>query len=784
MILVLAEKPSVARDIARVVGATKRQAGFLEGDGIRVSWCHGHMAELVEPAAYRPEWKAWALNRLPMLPESFQVQVRQGARDQWKVLRKLLRDRALTEVVNACDAGREGELIFRYVYQMAEGKAPITRLWVASLTDAAIRGAWSKRKPGAAFDALGDAARSRAEADWLVGLNATRALTCLARRAGGGNLMSVGRVQTPTLAMIVQRDLDIEAFEPQPFWTVSAPLSAEPTAGVKADWKGTFFQPGGAGGPAEKKGTAEVRMASEAVANAVAAALTDREGTVATSQRKPKIEKPPLLHDLTSLQQLANKRYGFSAKRTLELAQALYERHKLITYPRTDARKITPEEVSLLPGILETLQRIPPYRDHVQMLQEGGLTRPGKRVVDASEVGDHHAILPTDRNPLRSGLSADEKRVYYLLARRLLAALSPDARFETTTLIVQVDPADDVVLPDPIVAPLRLRARGRVCIEAGWQAIEPPKKKKDRDLPPIPEGTRARVGTAAADEKSTRPPPRHNDASILQSMESAGKLLDDRELARAMRAAGLGTPATRASILQTLLGRGYVERRGRELWSTERGRALISCVPVEELKSPELTGQWESRLTRMAEGREHRAEFMAAVRAHTARIVEAIAAAEPPAAAAVGAPEPEPALGDCPVCPEPVRERKSVYSCDMGRDCSFVVFKQIARRPISKRTVKQLLKGERTPLLKNFKSKLNKPFRAALILNEAGKVEMVFPPRTPTGQPCPKCSEGALIEGRSAWGCNQWRAGCEFRIPFVVDGNRRSPQDAAAELWK
>ncbi|HCH64428.1 MAG TPA: DNA topoisomerase III, partial [Deltaproteobacteria bacterium] len=738
---------------------------------------------LVQPVTYQPEWKVWALNRLPMLPEAFQVQVREGATDQWKVLRKLLQDRATKEVVNACDAGREGELIFRYVYQMAESKLPVTRLWVASLTDSAIRSAWSNRRPGQEFNMLADAARSRAEADWLVGLNATRALTCLARKGGGQNLMSVGRVQTPTLAMIVGRDLEIEGFQPQAFWTVSAPLSAEPEPGVVAEWRGVFFQPGGAGGPAEKKGTAEVRMASAEVAEAVATALSGQTGTVATSERKPKRERPPLLHDLSSLQQLANKRFGFSAKRTLELAQSLYERHKLLTYPRTDARKITPEEVSLLPGILNTLRQVPPYREHTQMLLDSAGLRPGKRVVDAAEVGDHHAILPTDRNPLRAGLSADEKRIYDLVSRRLLAALSPDARFEITTLIVVYELTPEQVLPEPITSPLRLRAKGRVCVEPGWQAIEPPRKKNERDLPPIPEGTLAEIGKAKADEKQTRPPSRHNDASILQSMESAGKLLDDRELARALRGAGLGTPATRAAILQTLLNRGFIERKARELWSTERGRALIACVPVDELKSPELTGQWESRLSRMSDGKEARSAFMAAVREHTARIVAAIAAAEPPAAAAVGSPEPEPKLGDCPVCDRPVRERKSVYGCDSGRDCTFVVFKKVAKRPISKRTVRLLLKGQRTPLLKNFKSKKGKSFSAALTLDEDGKVSMVFPPRTPTGLACPRCATGRLVEGRTAWGCARWREGCDYRIAFMVDGKRRSPQDAAAEIW-
>jgi len=785
MILVLAEKPSVARDIARMLGVSGRAKGFFEGDGTWVSWCHGHMAQLVEPAHYNPEWKGWALNRLPMLPESFSLTVRPGAKEQFAVLRRLLRSKQLTEIVNACDAGREGELIFRYVYELAEAKAPVTRLWVASLTDRALRQAWSQRKPAAHFDNLADAARSRSEADWLVGLNATRALTCLARRVGGGNLMSLGRVQTPTLAMIVARDRVISEFEPQSFWTVKAGLTAE-VPGVEGPvrWQGVFFQPGGAGGPAEKKTAAEERLSSEASARALCAALSGQIGTVTTSDRRPKVERPPLLHDLTSLQRRANQRYGFSAKRTLEIAQSLYERHKLITYPRTDARKITPDEVSLLPGILDALSKVPVYAPHCAAVRQGGPPRPGRRVVDASEVGDHHAILPTDRAPSSSGLGADEKRVYDLVARRLLAALSLDARFETTTLIVEVPPVVQVELPEPIVAPLRLRARGRVCLDPGWQAVEPPKRRKDRDLPPIPAGTQASVGSPEVGSGETRPPPHHNDASILQAMETAGRQLDDRELARAMRGAGLGTPATRANILQTLEHRGYVERKGKELWATLRGGALIDSVPVDELKNAELTGLWEARLSRMSEGQDSRVAFMDDVRAHTARIVQAIASAEPPAAAAVGSSEPTPSLGDCPVCGRGVRERKSVYACDTGRDCSFVIFKKVARRAVARRTVQTLLSGKRTPLLNRFKSKAGKSFSAALTLDEEGKVKFVFPPRSPRGEPCPRCKEGQIIEGRRAWGCSRWRESCDFRIAFEQDGKRRSPEECAAELWK
>ena len=357
MRIVLAEKPSVARDLARVLGASARRDGYHEGSGLRISWCFGHMAELQEPAHYDPQWKRWSFETLPMLPEQFEIRVRQGAGDQMRVLTRLLRDAEVTEVVNACDAGREGELIFRYVYELAGCTHPVRRLWVSSLTDSAIQKGWGAMRPGADFDPLADAARCRAESDWLVGLNATRALTCLARNAGGSELFSVGRVQTPTLAMIVGRDRAIEDFVPETFWQVKATFEAQ-----GATWRGVWF----AGkDTAEKTRDGAVpkaeRLSDPQVANAIARAAEGQPGTVAVASRKKTTEKPPLLYDLTSLQRRANQRYGFTADRTLQIAQDLYEKHKLITYPRTDARYLTPDQVPGLPDIVRGLQPIPVY---------------------------------------------------------------------------------------------------------------------------------------------------------------------------------------------------------------------------------------------------------------------------------------------------------------------------------------------------------------------------------------------------------------------------------------
>jgi len=798
MRLVVAEKPSVARDLAKVLGVRARGEGCLRGDDLVITWCVGHLVELEEPAHYDEAWKRWRLDALPMLPERFELRARKGARDQWRVVRALLRDGRFDDVVNACDAGREGELIFRYAYDLAGSTLPVLRLWLSSLTDVAIRKGWSALRPGARLDALGDAARCRSEADWLVGLNATRALTCLARRAGPTEVLSIGRVQTPTLAMIVARDREIEAFVPETFWRVTGTFAVEREG--RPEWSAGWFQDRG---EAERKEDEDApraeRLLDQTHAEAVAAAARGRPGTVEHAERKDVRQPPPLLYDLTALQRRANQRYGFDAARTLDLAQALYEKHKLISYPRTDARFLTPDQVPELPEIVEGVGKVPVYAPFAQAILKAPI-QPGKRVVDASEVGDHHAIIPTGRVPSSQRLSAGEKRVFDLVARRFLAALSPDAVLAKTALVVAVDPGD-APLPEGITAPLCFRARGRAVIEEGWRAVDPPPRRKDTLLPRVEAGETATAEEVEVVEGRTRPPRPHNDASLLKAMETAGKDLDDAQLKRAMRSAGLGTPATRAAILQTLKHRGYIERKGRELRATERGCAVIDALPVEELKSPELTGRWEARLSAVADGKEARAAFMADVAAYTGTVVEAIAAAEPPPVAVVQ-PEPSEVLGECPVCGKPVTEQRAVYTCVTGRACAFVVFKKMSGRTISARMVKALLRDGRTKAVKGFRSKKKgKAFSAGLLLREDGSVGFWFPdregserssgsappaspptPATPVGQPCPRCGQGHLIAGRTAWGCDRWREGCRFTLPFEHEGRRLTERQAAERL--
>lgn len=789
MLLVVTEKPSVARDLGKVLGANKRHEGYLEGEGLRITWCFGHMCELVEPQHYKPEWKRWSLDALPMVPEQFALQVREDAKEHWAVLNKLLKDKGITEIVNGCDAGREGELIFRYVYELAKARAPVSRLWVASLTDAAIKAAWSIRKPARAYDALADAARSRSEADWLVGLNATRAMTCLARSAGGDQLLSVGRVQTPTLAMIVGRDAEIAAFVPEPYWRVEAELVAEGGA-VRARWfrhTDTEGAPPAQTGESPPEGDEEAlpieRLPSEALAQALCQRLAGAAAKIIESQRKEKREKPPLLYDLTSLQRRANQRYGLSADKTLELAQSLYEA-KLITYPRTDARFITADQVPELPRIVESLSAIAPYKAAATAILSKPI-RPGKRVVNAEEVGDHHAILPTGAEVRGDHLSVEQKRIYDLVARRLLAVLSDDAIFDLTTLVAEVAAAAPPTLPSPP----RLRARGRVCRDRGWQAIDPPGASKDRELPLLPLGAMVSVQDPSAIAGATRPPRPHSDASLLYQMETAGKALQDDELKRALRSGGLGTPATRAAVIETLLKRGFIERQGKELHATVRGVSLIEALPVLELKSPELTGRWEARLSQIAEGKESRLAFMADVNSRLIGMVDEMRGATPPAperSAAEG-----PSLGPCPKCGQPVKARKGRYACE--GTCDFVIWGTIAKREVSARMVKTLLKEGKTPPMKGFKSKAGKPFEAGLRFDGEHKVVFDFPesgtrrpaaaPLTPDGLPCPQCKTGQVLSGRAAWGCSRWREGCDWRLSHVeADGSPLDPQQAARQI--
>lgn len=725
--LVIAEKPSVARDLARVLGVRGKGEHAFESDRYVITWCVGHLVELDEPAAYDPAWKAWRLDRLPMLPETFQLRAAAHARGQLAAVGKALRDRRFAAVINACDAGREGELIFRYVYQHARSRLPIRRLWVSSLTDDAIRRGFARLAPGSAYEPLADAARSRSEADWLVGMNATRALTVRGRDAGHTTLYSIGRVQTPTLAMLVERERAITSFVPRDYWEVTL------TAGATADVRFT----------ARWRSGAADRLAAAALADVIVERDTAiGEAIVERVTSKTTREPPPQLFDLTSLQRTANRRFGWSAQRTLELAQALYERHKVITYPRTDARHLSSDVAADLEGPLAALAELPEYAAFAGPLAAAP-PRLGRRFVDDSKVRDHHAIIPTATRP--RGLDRDQAALFDLIARRFLGAFYPDAEIALTEAWLRVGPAigappqgpaDKQVLVDRLPElPDRYVARGRVRLVAGWQDVagigaegprRDPKDGKDGDderepigaLPPLVEGQRVRATFASA-AKQTTPPPRYTEATLLGAMESAGKAIEDEALRAAMKDTGLGTPATRAAIIETLLRRSYITRDRRFLVPTATGIGLIGTIEglsVASLASPQLTGAWEERLARIARNEDARDAFMADIRRYVAQIVDAIRGATPPPGPPAGARSPHPSRG------APASRRPRATSRPRGA-----------------------------------------PKRAKMPARPS-------PSPAPSTLACPRCARGTLMTGSRGWGCTRWREGCGFVVWFVTAG--------------
>ncbi|HEX5655675.1 MAG TPA: DNA topoisomerase 3, partial [Polyangiales bacterium] len=526
MIVVVAEKPSVARDIARVLGARERADGALRGNGYVVTWAIGHLVALAQPEQIDPRWKGWRFEALPMLPRDWPLTVLDNTRKQFEVVKRWLNDRETHEVVCATDAGREGELIFRYIAEQAGLSKPVKRLWVSSLTDEAIRTGFRKLQDASAYDPLADAARGRSRADWLVGMNLSRAYTLVAGTRGAG-VLSVGRVQTPTLALIVERDRAVRAFVPEAYQEVVIECGAQQS--FDARYVRTH----------RDNEAARLDPKTEEASLLRARALIG-DARVHSVEREEKRSRPQLLYDLTELQRHASRLYGFSASRTLALAQKLYEEHKLISYPRTDSRHLTDEVARELPAITEAVA--PPYRG---LLEPESMRRTlGKRFIDDAQVRDHHAIIPTGK-PCRLGAGTDEFKLYDLIVRRLLAAYQSDYVWAVTTVRIELT-GEQID---------RYLATGTTMLQQGYRALDVLSRKRDPDaatLPPLSEAQPLEVKGARVEDKQTRPPPHYNEASLLTAMETAGRTLDDKELSDAMRERGLGTPATRAAIIETL----------------------------------------------------------------------------------------------------------------------------------------------------------------------------------------------------------------------------------------
>ena len=716
--LVITEKPSVGRDLAKVLGRFKNKEGYLENEQFIVSWAVGHLVELAAPEDYNPALKRWSLHALPFIPGEFLHKVIPETARQFQVLKDLLLSPRVNLIVNACDAGREGENIFRRIYTQADCAKEVKRLWLRETTPAAVRAAFENLRENRELDSLAVAAAARAQADWLVGINATRAFTCRHKE-----LLSVGRVQTPTLALIVAREREIRNFQAAKYWEVWATFRKDTGETYRGKWL------------ADKKD----RFSSAAAAREMAAVcLNNRESVVSAVEEKEVKEPPPLLFNLNDLQKEANQKHGLTAGQTLQAAQVLYEKYKLITYPRTESRHLTTLLAKTISKRIAALATAAEYQPFVP----GHLPPLSRRYVDDARVTDHHALLITETKPRLAGLGRPEQIVYDLVARRLLAVFYPAARSNVTRVITAA--GRETFL-----------SRGKVELEKGWKIVYPASEKKDEEeqvLPPLTAGEQVFLEEANALEKQTKPPPRYTEATLLAAMEKAGRFVEDKEMQDILKAAGgIGTPATRAAIIERLIQVGYVKRQKKTLFPTTKGEALIDLVP-EEVKSPELTARWEQGLLEIEAGEQKPEQWLGAIKDFTAQIITLVKTQEAAASTKVwigtrtragagpGPPAPgaEPAagsnvspeqeiLGKCPLCGKDVREFSKGYGCTGWKEgCRFVVWKEIAGKKITPAQAKSLLKKGHTGLIKGFRARAGKAFSAALALNEEGKVIFSF----------------------------------------------------------
>jgi DNA topoisomerase III len=718
--LVVAEKPSVARDLAAALPGSFKQGkdkAFLEGDeGYVITWAVGHLVGLAEPDAYDPKLKKWRFADLPIVPDEFKLVPNDDrAAKQLKAIHRLMAREDVDGVINACDAGREGELIFAYVYDTAKVKKPVQRLWLSSMTRKAIEDAFGRLRPGEEMESLEAAARSRSEADWIVGMNATRAASIRLRAAFDG-AVSLGRVQTPTLALVARREEEIRAFKPEPYWLVEAKFEA-----VDPGRPGAAGGAGGASPPTRiysGRYMGGKRLPEEDAAKVVAA-CKGNDGTITKLEKKKETERAQLLYDLTSLQRHANTLHGFSARRTLAAAQKLYEEHKALTYPRTNSRFLTGDMVAEIRPIAELVGHNPTYRKASEYVRSLG-ELPLGRVVNDAKVEDHHAIIPTKSEHDLSKMGADELKVYDLVTKRFLAVFHPDAEFERTRVETTVE--QNV-----------FRTSGRVLVVAGWRSVYGEEVdgdgKKDDDsggdqlLPKLEQGETVATLEVESLRKETQPPRRFTEASLLAAMETAGKEIEDAELREAMKDSGIGTPATRASIIERLITVGYIEREGRALHATEKGVQVIRLLGEHALTSAGLTGDWEHRLGLIEKGEDSRPAFMRDIAKFIGDTVGELDKLK-------GVKIERANLGPCPVCGKDVVENRKGYSCWSREDpgCGFVIWKQKARKNLPVSVAKELMqslkeareRGDDPPVgrtakqVPGFKGRSGRSFRAKL----------------------------------------------------------------------
>ena len=762
--LIIAEKPSVASDIAKALGGFQKHDDYFESSQYVLSSAVGHLLKLSVPEEYEIKRGKWTFAHLPHIPPSFALAPIERNENRLKVLARLIKRKDVDALINACDAGREGELIFRYIVQYTGAKQPIQRLWLQSMTPAAIRAGFAQLRTDAQMRPLADAAICRSEADWLVGINGTRAMTAFNSKTGGFHLTTVGRVQTPTLAVVVEREERIKKFVSRDYWEVIGTFDA--TAG---QYTGRWFDEKFAK-PDAKDADAELkaeRFWNKATAEAIRAKCLGKPGTV-TEESKPTTQLSPLLYDLTSLQREANGRFGFSAKNTLGLAQALYEKHKVLTYPRTDSRAL-PEDY--LGTVKETLGNLKGtnYGGFADKILAEGWVHPNKRIFNNAKVSDHFAIIPTGLTP--RSLSEPEQKLYDLVTKRFLAVFYPAAEFLVTTRITRVE-------AEPF------KSEGKVMVNAGWMAVYG-KEVQDEDAPSlVPVQPDERVNTSEVEVKGsqTKPPPRYTEATLLSAMEGAGKLVDDEELREAMSEKGLGTPATRAAIIEGLISEQYILRQQRELVPTAKAftlMALLNGLGIPELSKPELTGDWEFKLRQIQRGQLSRSEFMAQIAEMTEHIVTRAKLYEhdtiPGDFGVLKVP--------CPKCGGEIHENYKKFQCNQ---CDFALWKIAAGRQFESQEIETLITQKQVGPLQGFRSKMGRPFAAVVKLtpelktefdfgddkkgeNGEGAVEVDFTGKEPLGK-CPKCGARVFENGMNyvcekAVGPNRT---CDFRSGAII----------------
>jgi DNA topoisomerase-3 len=755
--LVIAEKPSVALDFTRVLGRFEKKGEYFENDRFVISSAIGHLVELCLPGELDKKRGKWSFQNLPIIPDEFDLKPIAKTETRFKLLQRLMKRDDIDLIVNACDAGREGELIFRYLVRLAGVRKPSQRLWLQSMTSEAIRSAFDHLRTDQEMIPLAEAAVCRSESDWLVGINATRAMTAFNSKVGGFQLTPVGRVQTPTLAILVEREEKIRSFQPRTYWELFADFQIS-----KGVYRGRWFDESFIKNGDEDR-RAE-RIWSGEKAETIKARIIGKTGTI-SEEKKPTTQTPPLLYDLTSLQREANGRFGFSARRTLQTAQQLYERYKLVTYPRTDSRYLPEDYLGTATNVLRNL-RDPSLVPHAQKVVQNDWVRPSKRIFNNAKITDHNAIIPTGENPKH--LDEAQQKLFDLIARRFVAVFFPAAQFEVTTRITRV-------------AEEAFKTEGKIIKDPGWLAVYGRQASGDDEGDTLVELTgseSAITRNAEIKESQTKPPARYSEATLLSAMESAGKLVDDEELRDAMSAKGLGTPATRAAIIEGLIQDGYISREGRDLVAMAKGISLVTLlrgIGIELLSSPELTGEWEYQLKLMEQGQLERPAFMSKIKDLTRQIVDKAKNFES-----------DIVVGNyvtlevkCPNCGAPqLKEDYRTYHCDT---CGFRLFKNIASRELSPEEATTLVRERKLGPLDGFRSKTGRLFSAQLVLNGENRPQFAFennglaanlevdPSTHLVVGPCQVCGTGSVYDLGSAYACeNVPKGACTFKMSKTI----------------